>query len=283
MKRLMLKSAALLGTLVAFSMAAVNWRPLFNGTTYAGWHVAGVQTFWSIDPVDSAFVGYSATVTTPYTMIFSDSLFDQFTIKYSYRLRAGCSGFFFRSVQNTTPELVAGCQVEAKWTGVQSEVGSLYVHPSPGWVVQHSQAYSTRIARTPNTVYQDVVLTVQRPFVYVNVNTYQAVGETNAAELTAGAKAAWRYDAQAGVLVPGRFGLQIHAGQLPMDVRFKNISILEGCPTTDPAFVAGLPLQPAVYVNKCVTGIEKGSGRATETSGYLGSIERMGSEWIVPV
>jgi hypothetical protein len=298
MRNIILKSLPFLALAAIFSMGAPQWKPLFNGTSFSpGWHIAGAQNYWSIDPVDSAIVGFSTT-STPYTMVFSDSLFDQFTIKYSYRLRAGCSGFFFRSEQTTATELVRGTQIEAKFaSNKQSEVGSLYNHPSPGWTTQHSQAYSDRIARTPSTVYQDVVLTVKRPYFYVNVNGYQAVGETDPAELALGAKAAWQYvstNANFAVIQnPGRFGLQIHGGQTTMDVRFKNIAILEGCGDTasaqyDGAFVAGLPKHPAVYRDNggCVpAAIDPGSSGAfdRDASRYLSRGKQVGSELVVSV
>ena len=168
-------------------------------------------------------------------------------------------------------------------------MGSLYDHPSPGWVVQHSQSYSDRIARTPSSVYQDVVLTVRSPYVYVNVNGYQAVGETNATELSLGAKAAWRYDAAPVIVNPGRFGLQIHGGQTQMDVRFKRIQILEGCgnpasPNYDGAFVAGLPIHPAVYRdNGTCTGTPVAPGARPDPSRYIGAGERLGEDWVVRV
>jgi hypothetical protein len=294
MRNIFSKSLLLLGIPAVLSLGTTSWKPLFNGTTFAGWHVAGASTYWTIDAADSAIVGASTTVATPYTMVFTDKTdFDQFTIKYSYRLRAGCSGFFFRAVENTTAELVAGVQVEAKFltSGKQSEVGSLYDHPSPGWVVQHSQSYSDRIARTPSTVYQDVILTVKRPYVYVNVNGYQAVGETDAAELTLGGKAAWRYDNSPIIVNPGRLGLQIHAGQLPMDVRFKNISILEGCGDStsaryDGKFVAGFSKHPAVYQDNgtCAgTPIAPSQSGGVDASRYIGAGKRIGSELLLQV
>ncbi len=293
MRNLLTKSLLLLCVPTAVVLATTNWKPLFNGTTFAGWHVAGASTYWTIDQVDSSIVGASTTVATPYTMVFTDKTdFDQFTIKYSYRLRAGCSGFFFRAVENTTAELVAGVQVEAKFlsSGKQSEVGSLYDHPSPGWVVQHSQSYSDRIARVPSTMYQDVVLTVKKPYVYVNVNGYQAVGETDAAEITLGGKAAWRYDASPIIVNPGRLGLQIHAGQLPMDVRFKSISILEGCGDStsakyDGKFVLGFTKQPAVYQdNGTCAGTAIASGAVDrDVSHYVGAVKRVGSEMVLPL
>ncbi len=293
MRNLLTKSLLLLGLSVALVLATTNWKPLFNGTTFAGWHVAGASTYWTIDQVDSAIVGASTTVATPYTMVFSDKTdFDQFTIKYSYRLRAGCSGFFFRAVENTTAELVAGVQVEAKFlsSGKQSEVGSLYDHPSPGWVVQHSQSYSDRIARVPSSTYQDVVLTVKKPYVYVNVNGYQAVGEIDAGEISLGAKAAWRYDNSPIIVNPGRLGLQIHAGQLPMDVRFKNIAILEGCGDStsakyDGKFSPGLTKQPAVYQDNgsCAGGTSIAPDHSADASHYVGAEKRVGSELILPI
>jgi hypothetical protein len=288
MRVLCRKSLLLLGVAVVLSSGTPVWKPIFNGTTFAGWHFAGDQTYWTITAADSAITGYSASVATPYTMVFSDSAtYDQFTVKYSYRLKAGCSGFFFRSVENSTAERVTGVQVEAKFaSGKQSEVGSLYDFPTPGWVVQHSQSYSDRIARTPSDVYQDVVLTVKRPNVYVNVNGYQAVGETDATELSLGGKAAWNYTSSPIVVNPGKFGLQIHAGQLPMDVRFKRIAILCGDSATDSTHVPGLAKQPAVYGKTGVcAGAVSGALQPAERSmpEFFGSLSRNGKETTLKV
>jgi hypothetical protein len=296
MRNILFKSLPLLGLFAILSPGAPTWQPLFNGVNFNGWYIAGAQTYWSIDQADSAIVGFSTT-STPYTMVFSDSLFDQFTVKYSYRLRAGCSGFFFRSEQTTATELVRGIQIEAKYaSGKQSEVGSLYNHPSPGWVRQHSQAYSDRVARTPNTVYQDVVLTVKRPFVYVNVNGFQAVGETEAAELALGAQAAWQYVSTnsnfATIQNKNKFGLQIHGGQANMDVRFKNIAILEGCGDSTSAqyagaFVQGLPKHPAVYRDNgdcAIVPVKPGSGRTSpDAAPYLSLGQQSGSNLVFTV
>jgi hypothetical protein len=270
----------LLAALVA--VAKTNWKPLFNGKTFEPeWYIAGDKSYWKIDAADSAIVGQSTT-NTPYTMVFTNKKdFDQFTVKYMYRLKAGCSGFFFRSQNTTSAELVAGTQVEAKFEGGSSkEVGSLYVHPNPGWVVQHTAAYSAKIVR-PADQYQSVIVTVKRPFYYVNVNGFQAVGETDAAELTAGAKRAWDYTGNPLAQNPGAFGLQIHGGQAQMDVRFKSIQILEGCgdpasPNYDGATVAGMAKMPAVYQDNgtcTVTGI---SDRTAKMKSQIGQAVRSG-------
>ncbi len=267
----------------AFVMAKTNWKPLFNGKTFEPeWYIAGDKSYWKVDPVDSAIVGTSTNV-TPYTMVFSSKKdFDQFTVKYSYRLKAGCSGFFFRAKNTTAQELVAGTQVEAKYESGEKEVGSLYVHPSPGWVVQHSPAYSAKIAHPPDQ-YQDVILTVKKPYYYVNVNGYQAVGETNAAELASGAKQAWDYTGNVLAQNPGQFGLQIHGGQTVMDVRFKNIMILEGCGDAtsanyDGATIAGLTSHPAVYQdNNTCNVVDVNKNGSIKISKYIGEVTRSGN------
>lgn len=265
-----------------FVLAKSNWKPLFNGTTFDGWYIAGNSSYWKIQ--DSAIVG-SSTELTPYTMVFTDRKdFDQFTIKYSYRLKAGCSGFFFRSKDVPTTERVEGMQVEAKFEGGGlREVGSLYCHQCGQWKVQHTNEYSTRIARTTD-LYQDVVLTVKNPYIYVNVNGYQAVGETDLAEIRLGAKEAWNYVGTALINTPGNFGLQIHGGQRPMDVRFKNIAILEGCgdaakPGFDGAFVKGLPKQPAVYQdNSSCNSSSLEDGAPASPARHFGALKRDGAE-----
>jgi hypothetical protein len=268
--------------IVGLALAKVKWVPLFNGKTFEPeWYIAGDKSYWQIQ--DSAIVGKSTT-NTPYTMVFTNRKdFDQFTVKYQYRLKAGCSGFFFRSSETSAAELVQGVQVEAKNEGgVLKEVGSMYSHPSPGWVTETGAAFWSK-AR-PIDQYQDVVLTVKSPYVYVNVNGSQAVGDVTPAEKTGGAKPAWNYLSNAYIKDPGKFGLQIHAGQPQMDVAFKNIFILEGCgdatkPAYDGAFVAGLPEQPAVYQNSAtncnVTDIKAGGPEALRQ--YIGQVVQNGN------
>jgi hypothetical protein len=154
--------------------------------------------------------------------------------------------------------------------------------------VQHPDSYSDRIVR-PKEQYQDVVVTVNATHIYVNVNGYQAVGETSLAEQNLGAKEAYLYTSNPVVNAPGRLGLQIHDGQNPMNVRFKRIAILEGCgnassPNYDGAFVAGLPKQPAVYQDNgsCVgTPVRPGGGGDAARS--IGAARRIGSDLIVGI
>lgn len=266
--------------IAAIAWTKSEWKPLFNGKTFEPeWYIAGDKSYWKIE--DSAIVGKS-TNNTPYTMVFSNRKdFDQFTIKYQYRLKAGCSGFFFRSQQTTSAELVAGVQVEAKFEGGGlREFGSLYSHPSPGWVTETTDQFRQKAAR-PVDQFQDVVLTVKNPYIYVNMNGYQAVGATTAADLAGGAKGAWNYTGNAQIKNPGLLGLQIHGGQAIMDVAFKNIMILTGCgdatkPGFDGANVPNLASQPAVYQdnNTCAgTGIAD----ASELRKHIGEIAMDGS------
>ncbi|MDB5105413.1 MAG: hypothetical protein JWP91_3102 [Fibrobacteres bacterium] len=247
-------------------LAKPVWKPLFNGKSFGPeWRFVGDSAFWTIDPKDSAIVGYSATSKTPHSLLFTNKAdYDQFTVKYAYRLKAGCSGFWFRT-HGATPSDVAGPQVEIKREGAELlEVGSIYAHPAPGWEVQHSRAYSLKTAPKVDE-YQEVILTVKKPNVYVNVNGSQAVGETDAAALAAGAKPAWNYTGSEPAKLPGSFALQVHEGYA-IDVRFKGIMILAGCgdaasPRYDGEFVPGFPRQPAVYQDdgSCGgTGLEQG-------------------------
>jgi hypothetical protein len=248
---LLIAAAALLGA-AAPLFAKAAWKPLFNGKSFRpDWRYVGDSTFWTIDPVDTSIVGYSPTTKTPHALLFSSKAdYDQFTVKYSYRLKAGCSGFWFRS-KGTTADNVTGPQVEIKREGNELlEIGSIYTWPTPGWEVQHNRAFSIKAAPKVDD-YQHVVLTVKSPNVYVNVNGHQAIGETDAALIAAGAKAAWNYTNSTHVKSPRAFALQVHK-DYAIDVRFKDIAILEGCgnpasPNYDGASVAGLAKQPAVY------------------------------------
>lgn len=279
MRRIFILSLAL----AAVGFAKSSWRPLFDGKTFKGWHIAGSSSMWTVK--DSAIVGFSSTP-TQYSMVFSDSsAYDQFTVKYSYRLKAGCSGFFFRSKETSTGALVEGCQVEAKYesfdaTHSENQFGNIYCWPTNAWQTFTKAPFWVKAARAPDQ-FQDVILTIKRPYAYVNMNGFQAVGASQT-EITAGANAAWDYTTGAAVAVvknAGKFALQIHDGQPAMDVAFKNISILEGCGDTasanyDGKNIPGLPEQPAVYQNSA----ENCAGTSIEApaeynlKGYIGAL-----------
>lgn len=250
----------LLAATAGVASAKMNWKPLFDGKTWAGWSVTGDQSFWKIG-ADSTLGGQHLSGSlTQYSMVFSDKAdFDQFTVKYSYRLKAGCSGFFFRSIKTETTEKVRGMQVEAKYQdNGQRQVGSLYCFQCKdasgngidGWIQgsgNNALAYDRKIDR-PDDQFQDVVLTVKNAFVYVNINGFQPIGGSEQ-----GDQPPFRYDRTPIISVPGRFGLQVHGGQSRMDMAFKNIMILEGCtdatkPGYDSAqFMPGMPKHPAYY------------------------------------
>lgn len=275
--------------LISVSLAAAKpaWKPLFDGVSFKkDWHTVGDSSFWTVDAADSAVVGYSPTTKTPHSLLFTNKAdYDQFTVKYAYRLKAGCSGFWFRTT-GPAPGSIEGPQVEIKREGNKLlEIGSIYVHPQPGWTVQHPEAFSVKTAPKPDE-YQRVVLTVKKPYVYVNVNGVQAVGETDAAALAAGAKAAWDYTGSAYANRPGSFALQVHK-DYAIDVRFKDIAILTGCgdkasPAYGGDFVAGLPKQPAVYQDdgSCAAS---GIGKAGKLSGYLASPRAGAGGWRIEV
>ncbi len=254
------------------------WKPLFNGTAFdPEWKIVGDKKYWSIDPTDSSIAGYSETRNPEATMLFTKATFDQFTVKYSYRLKAGCSGFFFRAKEAAASPYVVGCQIEAKFDGGLKEFGSLYCHPSPGWVRETDPKFVAYAARAPE-VYQDVILTVKNPSVYVNTNGKQAIGGGTASQ-AAGGKASWAYADNSGSAAPGVFGLQIHEQQPKMDIHFKNIMILTGCGDKQSAkydgdFVTGFPEQPAVYQdNGSCVGTSLESKGKTDLRPYIGRFE----------
>jgi hypothetical protein len=271
-----MKKLSLVPLAVVVAFGTPVWKPIFNGKSFdPEWKIVGDKKYWSIDPTDSSVAGYADTKNPEATMLFTKTTYDQFTIKYSYRLKAGCSGFFFRAKEAAASPYVVGCQIEAKFDGGLKEFGSLYCHPSPGWVRETDPKFVAYAAR-PADQYQDVILTVKNPSVYVNVNGKQAIGGGSASQ-AAGGKAAWNYADNSGSATPGVFGLQIHEQQPKMDIHFKNIMILTGCgdaasPRYDGATVAGLPEQPAVYQDNgtcTATGIEEGKA---DLRPYFGNI-----------
>ncbi|GEM_PF-2947958 len=284
---------ALLPFGAAPAQAKSSWKPLFNGKSLKpDWRFVGDSTFWTIDTKDSSVAGFSATTKTPHSLLFTTKAdYDQFTVKYSYRLKAGCSGFWFHT-SGTTPDNVAGPQVEIKREGAELlEIGSIYTWPTPGWEpgAQHSHDYSVKTAPKVDE-YQDVVLTLKKPYIYVNVNGSQSLGETDPVLLAAGAKAAVNYTTSTHAKNPGSFALQVHEGYA-IDIRFKNIAILQGCGDAKSAnydgdFVQGFPKQPAVYQDdgSCNgTSLERGASAGESPASYLGDPQRSGGAVSVAV
>jgi hypothetical protein len=279
------------------SFAKTNWKPLFDGHSFKGWHILGDKSTWTLgvtkDPADSSIIGFSNNPAgTAYSMLFSDdSTFDQFTVKYKYRLKAGCSGFFFRSHEDpSTHELVTGCQVEAKFQdNIENQFGNIYCWPTNEWQTKTTAAFWKKAAK-PIDQYQEVVLTIKKPFAYVNMNGFQAVG-ANATERAAGANDVWNYSpARTFADKPGRFAMQIHNGQVSMDVAFKDIFILEGCGDStsanfDGGTVTGLTEQPAVYANSAANCAVTGTVGQTKADlrKFIGPATFVGKEMALRV
>jgi hypothetical protein len=277
-----LRILACIPVFAALAMAKANWKPMFNGKTFRPeWRFYGDSTFWTIDPKDTSIIGLSPNANTPHAMLFSTKEdFNEFTVKYAYRLKTGCSGFWFHTRQINS-DSVEGPQVEIKREGAELlEIGSIYTWPTPGWEVQHSRAYSIKTAPKVDE-YQQVVLTVKKPYIYVNVNGSQAIGETDPAGIAAGAKAAWNYTGSKYTNRTGSFALQVHKGYA-IDVRFKDIMILEGCgdaskPGYDGEFVQGMSKQPAVYQDNQSCNGAGVRGDAGAPARYLGQARRTGA------
>jgi len=186
----------------SFSRGAENeWKPLFDGKTLAGWHPVG-DGKWTVE--DGAIVGH-ANKEKLYGLLFSDEEYSDFTVRFKFKVLAGDSGFYVRTIFKE-PDQAHGNQVQVGLAG--SGTGGVYESYGRGWVEQPSDELQKKILHDGD--WNDMTIMVNGGNIVVHVN---------------GTKTADLKDA------PGRrkghLALQMHSGNV-MHVMFKDIEMRAG-------------------------------------------------------
>lgn len=184
-----------------------EWQPLFNHENLDGWDIMPGGE-WRVE--DGILVGTSPASEVRHGILVTDREYDNFKLRVVYKANQGNSGLYFRVEKVGEPYNVAGFQAEID---PEKDAGGLYETSGRAWVVQPDSADVQRWYR-PNEWNEMVVIAKgQDVVVYVN-----------------GEKTAELQDD------PGReqgyIGVQLH-GEMDMDVRFKDIEIIENPETME--------------------------------------------------
>ena len=191
-------AASFLLTATIASAEAEGWKPLFDGKTLSGWHAVGGGK-WTVE--DKTIVG-RANKEKLYGLLFSDDQFDNFTVRFKFRVLTGDSGFYIRTIFKK-PDEAHGHQVQVGLSG--SGVGGIYESYGRGWIEKPSDALQKKILKDGN--WNEMVISANGGHLVVHVNG------TKTADLT---------DDRARR--KGHFALQMHSGNV-MHVMFKEIDI----------------------------------------------------------
>jgi len=193
--RLALAAGILLPATIA-SAEAEDWKPLFDGKTLDGWHAVG-DGKWTVE--DGTIVG-RANKAKLYGLLFSDDQFDDFTVRFNFRVNAGDSGFYIRTILKK-PDEAHGNQVQVGLSG--SGVGGVYESYGRGWIEKPSDALQKKILKDGD--WNEMVISAKGRQIVVHVN---------------GTKTADLKDDRGRR--KGHFALQMHSGNV-MHVMFKEI------------------------------------------------------------
>jgi len=177
-----------------------QWKPLWDGKTFKGWHTIGVGT-WTIE--DGAIVGRKKAEEKEFGHLVSDEVFKDFVVRLKFKAVQGNSGFYFR-VEEKGHSGVSGFQAEI---APDANTGGLYETNGRAWVVQPPAELVKKAFKSGE--WNEMIVSAQGGDITVWLNGEKMAEVKND---------------------PGRreghFALQLHGGN-DMLVMFKDIQILE--------------------------------------------------------
>jgi len=177
-----------------------QWKPLWDGKTFKGWHIIGVGT-WTIE--DGAIVGRKKAEEKEFGHLVSDGIYKDFVVRLKFKAVQGNSGFYFR-VEEKGHSGISGFQAEI---APDANSGGLYETNGRAWVVQ-PPAELVKKAFKPGE-WNEMVVSAKGGDITVWLNGVKTAEVKN----------------DPGRL-EGHFALQLHGGN-DMLVMFKDIEILE--------------------------------------------------------
>ncbi len=180
------------------------WEPLVDGNSLDGWRALPGGS-WTLE--DGVIHGTSEASEKRHGILLSEKSWQDFTVRFDFRVDKGDSGFYFRAQPVDSNVSVRGFQIEVD---TSFETGGLYETGGRAWVVQHP-------ADKPHHNYEQGKW---------NQMTLSAHGRRVVVHLNGG-KSAELVDDPGNL--SGHFGLQLH-GSMDMDVYYRNIQILRHVP-----------------------------------------------------
>lgn len=170
---------------------------IFDGKTLDGWTAIGGGT-WSVK--DGVIAGTSTPDQPQGVLMWKDPVKD-FTARLKFRIRAGDSGFYFRTERVESDVIVHGFQVEVD---TSRETGGIYETGGRGWVHKPDFALHDKSGYKAGE-WTELIVTAVGVHYVVKVNGVTITDMTDPQGRT-----------------EGRLALQLH-GRLEMDVEYKDI------------------------------------------------------------
>lgn len=176
-----------------------QWKPLWDGKTFSGWHIIG-EGDWKIE--NGVIGGRHSKAVAAFSHLVTDKVFTDFTVRLKYKSITGNSGFYFR-IKEEGVSGVTGFQAEID---AAKDAGGLYETGGRAWVSQPKP---------------EDVMKYFKPQQW-NTMTVSAHGQRVAVDVNGTRSAELRDDPGAK---KGNLALQLHGGQ-DVEVYFRDIEIL---------------------------------------------------------
>lgn len=176
-----------------------RWRSRFDGKTLAGWHHFG-EGQWVVE--DGAIVGRTQTGAKLYSLLVSDGVYRDFTVRLKFKSLKGNSGFYVRMVPEK-PDKAHGLQIEID---PRKGTGGIYESYGRAWVVQPTAEDLAKYFKLDD--WNELTVAAYGGSVEVKVNGVTSAKIENDPSRPAGSLA-----------------MQMHAGN-EMLVMFKDIEVL---------------------------------------------------------
>jgi len=197
--------------------ASLPWVPLFDGKTLNGWHQVG-ELPWVVE--DGAIVGRITQRSKLYSLLVSDRVFRDFTVRLKFKTLQGNSGFYIRMVLEQ-PDRAHGLQIEVD---PNHNSGGIYESYGRAWVDKPSEELQATYFKPGE--WNEFLITAYGGNVEVKVNGITSAKLENETSRPA-----------------GQLAMQMHAGN-EMLVMFKDIEVQVAAQTgpdktapTEPALV----------------------------------------------
>ena len=180
-----------------------EWKPLIAGDAAAGF-TATPGGKWEIR--DGIVHGTNPASDARHGILLSDKEYDDFTIRFQFKVTKGNSGFYFRVQPSGDDVTVNGIQAEVC---ENNDTGGLYETGGRAWIAQSDKAVMEKSKVLKPGDWNEMWVSAHGKRLVVHVNGTRTVDLTDEKQTRA----------------KGRIGFQLHGGQ-EMDVEFRNIAIL---------------------------------------------------------
>jgi hypothetical protein len=205
--RITLVLTILLSTGLAGAAGQDGFEPLFDGKTLRGWHTLPGGK-WEVK--DGMIVGTSPKSESKHGLLVTNETFDDFTVRFKFRVLEGNSGFYFRSEPVEGSVGVHGFQAEVENS---QAAGGLYETGGRAWVAKPDPQLIDRVYRPKE--WNEMSITAVGQDVTVRLNGHQTVQLQDDPGRTSGVMA-----------------MQLHGG-MDMKVMFKDIEVRRETPSDD--------------------------------------------------